>query len=137
MDTSVKFWTAKSSKCIVTAALLSMLVQKTQFQGKIENNFCKKSKFGPDIFFLRGLVHNKLKLYVFKVDFMTNQLKLTVSKKCWFQSWKGSIIWTLLDLRQNQQHWGKIFCNSSSYWINPHKIRKYTEMYTTCTLNTH
>ena len=46
-------------------------------------------------FFLSGLVQNKLKLYVFEMDFMTNQLKLTVPKKCWFRSWKGSNIWTL------------------------------------------
>ena len=33
-------------------------------------------------FFLSDLDQNKLKLYVFKMDFMTNQLKLTLSKKC-------------------------------------------------------
>ena len=48
------------------------------------------------IFFLSDLGQNKLKLYVFKMDFMTNQLKLTVPKKCVFRSWKGSNIWTLI-----------------------------------------
>ena len=37
-------------------------------------------------FFLSGLVQNKLNLYVFEMDFMTNQLKLTVPKKCGFRS---------------------------------------------------
>ena len=46
-------------------------------------------------FFLSGCYQNKLKLYVFEMNFMTNQLKLTVPKKCWFRSWKGSNIWTL------------------------------------------
>ena len=32
-------------------------------------------------FFLSGLDQNKLKLYVFEMNFMTNQLKLTVPKK--------------------------------------------------------
>ena len=36
--------------------------------------------------FLSDLDKNKLKLYVFEMDFMTNQLKLTVSKKCGFRS---------------------------------------------------
>ena len=38
------------------------------------------------IFFLSDLVKNKLKLYIFEMDFMTNQLKLIVQEKCWFQS---------------------------------------------------
>ena len=45
-----------------------------------------KSKFCPEIFFLSGLVQNKLKLYVFEMGFMKNQLKLTVPKKCGFRS---------------------------------------------------
>ena len=36
----------------------------------------------PHIFFLSGLVLNKLKPNKFENDFMTNQLKLTVPKKC-------------------------------------------------------
>ena len=39
-------------------------------------------KFCPKNFFLSGLVKKKLKLYVFKMDFMTNNLKLTVPNKC-------------------------------------------------------
>ena len=46
-------------------------------------------------FFLSGCYQNKLKLYVFEMNFMTNQLKLTVPKKCGFRSWKGSHIHTL------------------------------------------
>ena len=60
---------------------------------KITSN---KSIFCPIKFFLSGVVQNKLKLYVFKMDFMTIQLKLTVPKKYGFRSWKGSNIWTLL-----------------------------------------
>ena len=36
--------------------------------------------------FLSGLDQNKLKLYVFEMDFMKNQLKLIVPKKCGFRS---------------------------------------------------
>ena len=50
------------------AALLSMFVQKIQIL--------------PRNFFLSGFFQNKLKLYIFKMDFMTNQVKLTVPKKC-------------------------------------------------------
>ena len=87
--------TARSSKCSVTAALLSLLVRKANFSGEIENNFFFKSKFCPQNFFRIGLVQNKLKLYIFEMDFMTIQLKLTVPKKCGFWSRKGSNIWTL------------------------------------------
>ena len=73
-----------------------MLVQKTRFQQRFWKYLFQKSKFFPETFFLSGLVQNKLKLYAFKMDFITNQLKLTVPKKCGFQSWKGSNIWTLL-----------------------------------------
>ena len=49
----------------------------------------------PPNFFLSGLVQNKLKLYVFKMDLMTIQLKLPVPNKCGLRSWKGSNIWTM------------------------------------------
>ena len=97
MQTSFKnkyFGTARSSKCSVTAALLSMLVGKTQFQRRNWKYLLQKSKFCPEIFFLSGLVQNKLKLYVFEMDFMTIQLKMTVPKKYGFPSWKGSNIWS-------------------------------------------
>ena len=42
--------------------------------------------FPPNKIFLSGLDQNKLKLYVFEMDFMTNQLKLTVPKICGFRS---------------------------------------------------
>ena len=48
---------------------------------KLKKTFCKNPNF-----FLSGLVQNKLKLYVLEMDFMTNQLKLTVPKKCGFRS---------------------------------------------------
>ena len=60
--------------------------EKPKFSGEIENNFLKNPTFAPNFFFLSGLVQNKLKLYVFEIDFMTIQLKLTVPKKCEFRS---------------------------------------------------
>ena len=49
---------------------------------KLKKKTFSKIQIFPKIFFLSGLVHNKLKLYVFEMDFMTIQLKLTVPKKC-------------------------------------------------------
>ena len=68
--------------------------KKPNFSGEIEKKLFLKFKFCPEIFFLSGLVQNKLKLYVFEMDFMTIQLKMTVPKKCGFPSWKGSNIWS-------------------------------------------
>ena len=63
---------------------------------KLKITLAKIQILPPKLFFLNGLVQNQLKLYVFERDFMTNQLKLTVPKKFWFRSWKGSNIWTQL-----------------------------------------
>ena len=73
----------------------------------------------PKIFFLSSLVQNKLKLYVFKMDFITNQLKLTVPIKCWFWSWKGSNIWTLFYNVKKTQLWNLYHC-----WANQEKPPK-------------
>ena len=64
-------------------------------EGEFNPKTCKNWKMSSKKFFLSGLDQKKLKLYVFEMDFMTNQLKLTVPKKCGFRSWKGSNIWTL------------------------------------------
>ena len=55
---------------------------------KLIITFSKIQILPQNFFFLIGLVKNKLKLYVFEMDFMTIQLKLTVPK--------GWNIWTLL-----------------------------------------
>ena len=72
----------------------------------INPNFHLKKKL------LSDLVKNKLKLYVFRMDFITNQHKLIVPKKCGFRSWKGSNIWTLLySLESNQEKFILSCCN--------------------------
>ena len=60
--------------------------KKSNFSGEVENNFFFNPNFAPKFFFLSGLVQNKVKLYVFKMDFLTIQLKLTVPNKCGFRS---------------------------------------------------
>ena len=62
----------------------------------------------PQIF-LSDFVKNKLKLYVFGMDFMKKLLKLIVSKKCWFPSSKGSNILTLFYLTVKQLMYLKHF----------------------------
>ena len=69
--------------------------EKPNFKGEIENNFNKNPNFHSKCF-SEWFGQKKLKLYVFEMDIMTNQLKLLFPKKCWFWSWKGSNIWTLL-----------------------------------------
>ena len=72
-------------KCYNSVAL-HISKKKTDIKGEIENNFHKNPNFHLTFFSLTNVVKNKLKLYSFGRDFMTNQLKLIVTKKCGFQS---------------------------------------------------
>ena len=63
------------------------------------------------------------------MDFITNQLKLNVPKKCCFQSWKGSNIWTLLYAkacdRTKRKTNAKVSKSNSKYiHIQKHKYHK-------------
>ena len=58
--------TAKSLKCSVTAALLSMLVPKTPFKRGQRKLLSQKSKFRPQKIFLSDLVLILLNLLVFE-----------------------------------------------------------------------
>ena len=85
----------------------------------------------PKNFFLSGLVHNKLKLNVFKMAFMTIQLKLTVPNKWGFRSHNIKHLNTVLNLHL----WQAALCtlhivHYTLYWKCP--------WIWTCTLhNTH
>ena len=85
------------------------------FESEFIPKTCKNWKMSSKNFFLSGLDQNKLKLYVFEMNFMTNQLKLTVPKKCGFRSWKGSNIWTLI-YTVPQGVYGEYIYRVSSLW---------------------
>ena len=78
-----------------------------------------KIRILPQKFFLIGLVLSKLKLYIFEMDFITIQLKLTVPNKCGFRSWKGSNIWTMFYGLSNAdfapQNHGNIVSGTNKY----------------------
>ena len=76
--------TARSSKCSVIAALLSMLVPKPQFH--TNPNFAHK------FFFLSDFCPKTTEPIRFLKSCMKNQLKLIIPKRCGFWSKKGSNI---------------------------------------------
>ena len=78
--------------CLLTAVLLSMLVQKTR--GEKENNFQKNPNFAQ-IFFLQWFCHKIIERIYFQKSIMKNQLKMIFPKEYGFPSRKGSNILTL------------------------------------------
>ena len=77
--------------------------KKPNFNGDVKNKFHKNLNFHLKKILEWLSKKKKLNLYIFRTDFMTNQLKLIVPKKYWFRSWKGSNIWALLGKGSTQK----------------------------------